>query len=300
MVFQIFKQQRGKDEQRLINRVSKLLDDSLIFKKDSLISQNSDAILTYLGRLRKKIKKQHLNLKENYDYLQKRFNLISEMRLYGSNLETISDSLKEIKGSLSFEIDWRKASYDKLPLIIDKDIALVESLDKKSQQHLKEIWQHLFFEKSLFVANWHGFLKNKKGQIGFLIFDSLNKAAFELKKFALDYINKKKEPKTFEEKLLVDSIDNLQKSCPDINAFEGWDKTHISKESSSDNDSYFDYISENNPDIFSKFTQGTNPGKLFHLLDSSRHTKDPRFSKRSFFYVAPLIIIVYILYKFSK
>ncbi len=225
-----------------------------------------------------------------------------DMRLYAADLENLNDLLNEDDHCCQMEVDWIKTSKENLYLCFDKKCQFTQKLNLKAQENLSRLFAFMFLEKSVFVSYWNGIMLSPKNEVGFLDFDSVYKADSTLLRYALSYIKQKTPAKNLLELKLQRALELLRHYCPDIDCFAFWNSQIItSHETKEDkvNSEKLDKLKDNG------FNFGTqqkvadiNPKDFEYLLDINRHRKDPQFRKSSIYYWGPLLVLIYVLFKY--
>lgn len=225
-----------------------------------------------------------------------------DMRLYASDLENLSDLLNENERCCQMEIDWIKTSKTNLYLCFDSKCKFTQKLNPSAQENLSRLFAFMLLEKSVFVSYWNGVMLNPKNEVGFLDFDAVYSADSSLLKYALSYIKQKTPAKTLLEFKLQRALKLLEYYCPDIDCFSFWKSSVItacSNKTDYSNPDMLNKLSENGFDFGTrqKITH-TNPKDFEYLLDVSRHRKDPQFRKSTIYYWGPLLVLIYLLFKY--
>lgn len=225
-----------------------------------------------------------------------------DMRLYAAALESLSDLLNEHDSCCQMEIDWIKTSKENLYLNFDGKCQFTQKLSPTAQENLSRLFAFMLFEKSVFISYWSGITLSPQNEVGFLDFDTVYIADSSLLKYALSYIKYKTPAKTLLEFKLQRALKLLEYYCPNVDCFSFWKSIVVTKRN--------DKADESNSDMLEKLREHgfdfgkspkislTNPKDYEYLLDVSRHRKDPQFRKSTIYYWGPLLVLIYILFKY--
>lgn len=225
-----------------------------------------------------------------------------DMRLYAADLESLNGILNEDEHCCQMEIDWIKTSKENLYLCFDKKCQFTQKLNPLAQENLSHQFAFMLLEKSVFISYWNGVMLSPNNEVGFLDFDAIYTADSELLKYALSYIKQKTPAKTLLEFKLQRALSLLEYYCPDIDCFASWRSIAITNHEYKTGESNSDILEKmrNNGFDFGASPQitDTNPKDFEYLLDVGRHRKDPQFRKSSIYYWGPLLVLIYILFKY--
>ncbi len=234
---------------------------------------------------------------------KKRMDNLNDMRFYASELEILNQKTSGSPYSCPFEVDWIRTGKRELYLNFGAGCRFTSVLSKKEQESLAAVWGYMFFAGAVFISFWRGVLADAAGRVAFPDFDCVCEADWTLKNFAAEYIRGHALPQRENEFRLERALKLLRHYCPDINPFDFWKNylnTLLPKEIGiGGQKSLLANLSRNGV--------VTPPAKKLHfpaaadlayLLDSRRHKNDPRFRKSGVLYWGPLLLVIYLLFKY--
>lgn len=228
--------------------------------------------------------------------------IVMDMRLYGAELESLYDRIGGLENCCGMEIDWIKTSSESLYLHFAGKCVYTQKLNLEAQKNLSCLFAAMLLEKSVFVSYWNGIMVSQADTVGFLDFDTVYMAGEGLKNYAFAYINKKAAPKTPREYKLHRALQLLEHYCADIDCFAVWNRENSAVSGNAEIPTHTALLRQLKENGFnfgsSEKTAMTNPKEVAYLLDKNRHKKDPRFRKSSIYYWGPLLITIYILFRF--
>lgn len=257
----------------------------------------------YLSLYEEVIEKDFPKLKEQIGFFKNRLDVILDMRFYGAIFETLQDDVRDCEKCCIMNIDWIKSSKEELYICFDSKCVLTQELNINAQKNLSRLFAHLLFEKQIFVSYWEGVFVSSSDNVSFADFDYIYPADTELK-------NMNKGFKSFDTLLrksdfkLRRALKLLQSYCKDINVFNEFEdflKLDSNKKplDSKHGDSFMKALQRSGLDLQPKNNpESINPSDIAYLLDDKRHKNNPDFRKSSVFYWGPLLVLIYILYKF--
>lgn len=233
----------------------------------------------------------------------KRLDNRSDMRFYASELEILNQKISGSPYGCPFDIDWIRTGKRELFLNFGVKCRFTSALSKKEQESLAAVWGYMFFEGAAFISFWRGVLADVKGRVAFPDFDCVCNADWALKNFAAEYIRGRVLPRRKIEFRLERALKLLRHYCPDINPFDFWKNyldTLLPKEIGvGGQKSLLANLSRNGvvtpPAKKLRFPAAAD---LVYLLDSRRHKNDPRFRKSGVLYWGPLLLVIYLLFKY--
>ena len=234
--------------------------------------------------------------------LSDNLDICKDMRLYGSELEYLSDLSAEYENCCRMDIDWIKTSRENLYVHFGRECLLTKKLPLEAQNNLSRLFAVLLLEKSVFVSLWNGILLSSDNEVGFLDFDGVYPADNRLKDYALAFIKNGRKPQTAEEWKLHRALLLLERYCPDIDCFSLWKgirKVNVPDKEQKDNSEMLQKMRENGFDFgTSPQAQMTNPQDIAYLLKKKNIRKEKAYRKSGFLYWAPLLLAMFLLLKY--
>lgn len=248
------------------------------------------------------IKKDFPFLAEEFSDFSDNLDICKDMRLYGSELEFLSDLSAEYENCCRMDIDWIKTSKESLYVHFGRECYLTKRLPPEAQKNLSKLFAVLFLEKSVFVSWWKGILLSMNNEVGFLDFNGICSADNQLKDYAVAFIKNKKEPQTAKEWKLRQALQLLEKYCSDIDCFSQWKgivPVRLRDEEKKDHSAMIKKLRENGFD-FGSFPQTTmmNPQDIAYLLRKKNLKKEKSYRKSGFLYWGPLLLAMFLLLKY--
>ncbi len=248
------------------------------------------------------IKKDFPVLLEGFPDFSTNLDICKDMRLYGSELEFLSDLSAEYENCCRMDIDWLKTSQENLYVHFGKECQLTKKLPPEAQKNLSRLFAILLLEKSVFVFLWNGILLSTDNKVGFLDFNGICSADNALKDYALAFIKSRKEPQTAKEWKLRQALLLLEKYCPDIDCFSQWSGIHsvrVTNDEKRDNSEILKKLRENGFD-FGASPQAVmvNPQDIAYLLRKKNIRKEKSYRKSGFLYWGPLLLAMFLLLKY--
>lgn len=242
-------------------------------------------------------------LKEQYNFFERRLDILNDMRFYASELELLSESSSELERSCLYEVDWIRSDKQKLWLCFDEDCRFTAQLDVKAQESLSRLFAFLLFEKGVFVSFWNGVSVNAKGHVGLLNFDFIYPADEHLQNFGRLYVLGAIMPQTLSELKLVRGIRLMEVFCPDIKVFKFWDKYLKAdiplRRVSTDTTGLLRHLQQSGVIVNAEIPiPHTSYEDVAYLLDNKRHKNEARYRKSSVLYWGPLVVAAYLLLKY--
>lgn len=274
------------------------LEGSFLFKSTAFVKDEN----FWQSLLKELVIKDFPKLKEQYNFFERRLDVLHDMRFYGSELELLTENTADLERSCRFDVDWIRTNKEKLWLCFDQDCRYSSKLEIKAQESLSRIFAFLLFEKNKFVSFWSGVSVNASGHVSFLDFDFIYIVDDKLKNFAISYIEDGASPKSLAEYKLVRALKLLEYYCPDIKIFKQW-QVYFDASSSlftinTDTTGLLQHLKKSGIIVDdSEKIKHTEFDDVSYLLDKNRHKKDPRYRKSSILYWGPLLIVIYFLLK---
>lgn len=275
------------------------LEGSFLFKS----AASSEEERFWLSLFKELVVRDFPGLREQYNFYQRRLDILRDMRFYASELEMLNENSADLERSCLYEVDWIRSDKQKLYLCFDEDCRFTGKPDVKAQESLSRLFAYLLFEKNIFVSFWSGVSVNGKGHAGFLDFDFIYPADDNLRNFARLYVLGAISPQTLPEYKLARALRLLDSFCPDIKVFKSWDGYLTTppplRRVSTDTTGLLKHLQKSGVVIDAEPpVPHTTYDDVSYLLDTGRHKKDPRFRKSSILYWGPLVIVAYLLLKY--
>lgn len=230
------------------------------------------------------------------DSLKKRLDSLFDMRFYGAELETLA---AQTETDVLYDVNWIRTSKNKLCLTFHTPCRQTRKLDRQQQQKLAVLFGSLLFEHSIYVSFWSGILVDSANNVSFAGIDGIFEADSALKNFA----RRPHRPQTENEFRLNRALALLSTYCPQVNLIECWtqfehpsvlaaDLSAAQRLLAADLQKHR-VITPQTPELLF-----ANAEDIAYLLDASRHRRDPQFRKSTVWYWGPLLIVVYLLFKY--
>lgn len=249
------------------------------------------------------VDKDFPQLAEQHKFFKKRLDVLLDMRFYASELEIVNEKTAEMARGCSFDVDWIRTNKNNLYLCFDEDCQFTDHLEIPAQESLSKLFAYMLFEESIFISSWQGVATNSKGKISFLDFDYVYQADESLKKFAQEVLAGTVKPQNAIEFKLQRALRLLDHYCPDLRTFKIWEH-YLNSPPYSDKkltppETLLKQLQQNGVVLHNSPQIGLPEAKeMSYLLDSRRHKNDPRFSKSRFVYWGPLLVLIYVLFKY--
>lgn len=282
------------------NEGERLFSDKALFKQ---ITDNRD--IAFYNRLIQEIIALDVpRLQNQWDYFQRLAELQGDMRFYGAELEHLTEYTNSQPSACCVSVEWSLTDKPELYLDLGEPVVYTQQLSQTSQQNLVKLWTYLFFEKSVFISNYNGIAVDSLERVNFIDFDYLYNADSAMRSYLYHYLADETPPSSHLEFKLQHSFRLLQTYCPSVDLpaaiKECYDKYPLEVPFQ---------VTQSNAimEIYSKQGMLLQPrsdiappnfDSLSGLLDPSKHRKDSRYKKSSFFYYFPLLILIYILWKY--
>ncbi len=228
--------------------------------------------------------------------VKKRLDSLLDMRFYGGLLETLSEQTSAEK---IFSPNWILITKNKLYLDFIDSCRRTDKLTLAQQQNLAALFGDLLFNRSLYVSFWNGIIVDSQNNVAFASFDGIFEANSALKKF----ISQQRLPQTDDEFRLYRAVLLLKAYCPDVDVIKSWSSYFRERFLNADLSAAWQQLNSglkkhNVVVSFSSEPKFTEAKNLSYLLDVSRHRKDPQFRKSTVYYWGPLLITIYLLFKY--
>lgn len=248
-------------------------------------------------------------LTEELTTFNRRMEKLSDMRLYGAEVEDFNEILKKIESAFPLNIDWGQTGKGNLSLDIAESLIISSQLSATAQENLLQTVAQLFFEYSVFVSSFRAIYTNHASRINFYGFDRVYAVDPALQEYCLDYIYSRTAPTKFLEYKLVRLFRLLEFYCPEC------DVLGFFRQFSSENSQEEIVLSEESePEAQKKtlnlfheqqfaFTSPVDSTSISSADSFKRHLlkenfkKETRFAKTPFLYFIPLLILIYALLK---
>lgn len=230
------------------------------------------------------------------DSLKKRLDSLFDMRFYGAELETLAAQTEK---DILYDVDWIRTSKNELCLTFRAPCRQTRKLNKQQQQKLVVLFGSLLFEHSIYVSFWPGILVDSANNVSFAGIDGIFEVDSALKNFA----RRPHRPQTENEFRLHRALALLSAYCPQLNLTECWmqfahlsvlaaDLSAVQRQLAADLQKHRVVTPQTQELLL------TEAKDLAYLLDFSRHRRDPQFRKSTVWYWGPLLIAVYLLFKY--
>lgn len=257
----------------------------------------------YLDLFQEIVNQDFPQLSEQYKFFKKRLDVLLDMRFYASELEIVNEKTADIARGCAFDIDWIRTDKNNLYLCFDEDCFFTDHLEIPAQESLSRLFAYMLFEESIFISSWQGVSASTKGKVSFLDFDYVYPADESLKIFAQKILVGSVKPQNAIEFKLQRALRLLDHYCPDIRTFKLWEHylnvVPNSDQKFSHSETLLRQLQKNGVVLH-------NPTKIdlpaaqdmAYLLDAHRHKNDPRFNKSRFVYWGPLLVLIYVLFRY--
>lgn len=263
---------------------SRILKGELLFKN---ISRNYERRF-YQELLREVVRADYPELRAQLSFLERRLDIMLDMRFYGSELETLNENSCDFESCCHFDIDWIKTGKHNLYLIFDERCNFTQGLSMIAQENLIRLFSHLFYERSLFVSAFYGVVVNREGKVSILDFDYIYQVDETLRSFATGYMsNQNPQPQALSEFKLQRAFKLLEAFCGDIKIPQIWNEyssipPQTATFAATDELAYLKLMTESGLNLlYRDEIPDSNPTSLAYLLDKSRHSKNKTTSKSS-------------------
>lgn len=259
----------------------------------------------YTKLARELIQKDNPLWENRLNSFNRRCDNLSDLRFYASEIEGLQDAVAGFDSLLPFQINWLKTGRDYLWIEFSDNTHYSAVIPVAAQRNLLRLWADLFFEKGIMVSGFPAVLYNDNNQVNFLEFGTLFSADNDSRNFLKLYFETGVDPKSHFEEIIASTVERLKLICPhtDIRAFfEGFASLYTEDMLPSPQmvDDGLLEIYQNQGLVMTTLSKldEPEPHKLAYLLDKNRFKKDPQFRKSSAFYYVPLLIIIYLLFKY--
>lgn len=242
-------------------------------------------------------------LQDHRQIFSKRLDSLTDMRFYGSDLESLAEETSYFEEACPLTVEWSRTTHDQLWVKAPDEAVIARRLSVAAQRHLLNLTIGLLIERRVFVSSFRGVLCDREDRVNFLAFDYLYPFDSILLSFLQSHLAGQRQPQTHLQFKLTRLIRLLQCYCPDfmvereiLAAISG-----LSFSSGDEPDSQAEllaqYIRRGIADQTSPLSKA-NPAALAELLDKNRFKRDPIFKKSSVLYYLPLLVLVWILLKY--
>ena len=234
----------------------------------------------------------------------KRLDSLSDLRFYGSDVETLIGETAGCEEACPYQVDWARTSADELWLLFPETAISSRRLSPAAQASLLKLVFYLLLERQLFVSSFRGVLCDETERVNLLDFDYIYPFDNQLLGFLKAFLRQTAGPQTHLQHKLVRLLRLLERFCPDYNVLGEFavalDQFEFpsSADSPSQTDMLALYARIGRPAHTSPKPLPSDPAALTYLLDKNRFKKDPAFRKSSPWYYVPLLIAVYLLLKY--
>lgn len=289
----------GKNNFYLYYTEPRLMRNEALFKTTA----NAEDRRFYLKIFAEIVRKDYPFLQEQYNFFLRRLDILQDMRFYASEIEELSKAAMGFSGQNFFEVDWIRTNKEKLYMLFEKDCQLTDKLPVAAQKDFVQLFGYLLFEKNWFISSWQGIAITDSGSTALLDFDFLYPINDDLKAFVRAFFKEPQTPKNNIEYKLARALKVLQLYSPNVEIASLW-KSYLREPESV-------YKAPQTPSqllhhleqhgVVIKSAPELNfekPQDLAYLLDSQRHKNDPRFRKSTVWYWGPLLIAIYVLFRY--
>ena len=234
----------------------------------------------------------------------KRLDSLSDLRFYGSDVETLIDETAGCEEACPYQVDWARTSAGELWLHFPETAISSRRLSPAVQASLLKLVLYLLLERQLFVSSFRGVLCDETGRVNLLDFDYIYPFDSQLLGFLKAFLRQTAGPQTHLQHKLVRLLRLLERYCPDYNVLGEFaaalDQFEFPSpaDSPGQTDMLALYARIGHPAHAGPKPAPSNPAALAYLLDKNRFKKDPAFRKSSPWYYIPLLIAVYLLLKY--
>lgn len=243
-------------------------------------------------------------LESHRSVFNKRLDSLSDMRFYGSDVETLIDESAGCDEACPYQVDWARTSADGLWLRFPETAIISRRLPPAAQASLLRLVLYLLLERQLFVSSFRSVLCDESDRVNLLDFDYIYPFDRQLLDFLKACLCHKAEPQTHLQHKLIRLLRLLKLYCPDFDvrgefaaALDGFNFPSAA-DSQNPTDMLALYARLGHPAHTDTLPTLSDPAALAYLLDKNRFKKDPAFRKSSAWYYVPLLIAVYLLLKY--
>lgn len=254
----------------------------------------------YLDIFLELVKNDYPALWTQYLFFKKRLDMLLDMRIYGSELESLCDRVSNIEHGCDFSINWHKTSKDNLYIDFIDECRLSNNLSPLEQENFAQFFAYGLFEKSIFISEWNYLAINHFNQVFFLDFDYIYSANESLKKYAQKYITNHVEPSTLEELKLHRAFMLLEKYCHQIDIYKDF-KPYLEQTFKSPNipdrtSFLLKFLAEQDMAIGLSDTESSlNPAEFAYLVKPQNKLEQKKHRRKSLFYLFGLLILILVL-----
>lgn len=234
----------------------------------------------------------------------KRLDSLTDLRFYGSDVETLIDETAGCEDACPYQVDWARTGAGELWLDFPETAMLNRRLTPPAQAALLRLVLYLLLERQLFVSSFRGVICDESNRVNLVDFDYIYPFDRQLLDFLKAYLNGSATPQTHLQYKLARLLRLMKIYCPDYDvlgemnaALSGFDFPSAA-DSSSQTDMLALYARVGRPAHSASKPAPSNPATLAYLLDKTRFKKDPAFKKSSAWYYVPLLIAIYLLLKY--
>lgn len=141
----------------------------------------------------------------------KRLLLASDMRLYASEQEALTNVSADSEAFWALPTDWLKTSAGQWIADSPRDFVLTADLTPEAGKNLVRLFAKMLFVRKIVVAGWNRLAVDTKGRVAFAGVDAVFPASCEHRLFAL---GRGKVPRDFAGLKLCRAIGELKSYCP--------------------------------------------------------------------------------------
>lgn len=270
-----------------------------------LESEVSEVDAEFYSHLFRSIIRKNSSMRPAYQSFRRRLDLLQDKRFAAAELEELSAKSRNFNHSLSFEVDWPLTDKKNLCLNFAPDTKFTDSLSSLSQQNLVALFGFLFFETDTLLSGWQQIAHNSDDKVNFFNPDSLLVSDSTLKNFAVKFITSSQTPSSWIEYKFVTAFNLLKSSCPKVDVKQVWESYiqaapfRNSAAPSSLSANYLNSLKKTDYAAgLNSQSPSINPQELSYLLYPKREKARRHHSNSSMRIWLPLLIAIYLLYKY--
>ncbi len=190
-----------------------ILNDELL-NKTAIDEENADFYTELATEI---VHDEYPKLKEELSIFCRRMEKLSDMRLYGAEVEDLNEILKKIDSAFPLNVNWNKTGKGELTIDVLESLTISQELSPEAQENLLQTIAKLFFEHSVFISCFRAVMVNFASKINFYDFDRIYSVDDSLRDFLQAYIEGQAEPTKTTEFKLARLLTLLEYFCPDYN-----------------------------------------------------------------------------------
>ncbi len=277
----------------------RLLEEGRSFKK--AVSEKDDSFFSFVWN---EITSEYPSLASAKSNFFTVVGLQKDMRFYGAELERLGEYTALCPEACPVAVDWSLTDKPELYLDILSPLTFTQILSQEAEENLAKLYAFLFFEKSVFVANYSGVAVDENNKVNFVDFDYLYSVDSSLRLYLKEYIQNKAVPQNLAEEKLRRSVETLRLYCPhlDIDMFllDNISKNPLNISASSSSEGLSMELLSKHGMVLQPQTHVPAPDmdSLSKLLQPPKLKNEKMFAKSSIFYWLPLLLIFMILILF--